>query len=340
MFTAIEEDLKWGHKALERRILLKVVGTIGGDSWDLKELRVLNRVLRWQEWGIAYEADTRHAELLNKALGPGAASRSTPGVKQGKASDDKTLPLAWEEVKLFRTHAARANYLGMDRPDLAFSAKELCRRMSCPTMADMDAVRLVYRFPWQRDAGLSVYVDTDFAGCYVTRKSTSGGVLYRGAHTVKHWSTTQKCITLSSGEAELSGVVKGVAEGLGAQALAADTGLDLALCARRQQCSNRDLSPERDWPRGASGSGPALGAGPFEGRCVCIVQGLGRAQPSRLVYKAFGPASDGPPARADWGHPRAWLGRDCTSGNRRGWAHTLPEVDSSRSPSQRFMKDF
>ena len=33
---------------------------------------------------------------------------------------------------------------------------------------------------------------------------------------VKHWSTTQKCITLSSGEAELSGVVKGVAKGLGA----------------------------------------------------------------------------------------------------------------------------
>ena len=110
MFTAIEEDLKWVHKALERRILLKVVGTIGGDSWDLKELRVLNRVLRWQEWGIAFEADPRHAELLIKALGPGAASRSTPGVKQRKASDDETLPLGWEEVRLFRTHAARANY--------------------------------------------------------------------------------------------------------------------------------------------------------------------------------------------------------------------------------------
>ena len=68
MFTAIEEDLKWVHKALERRILQKVVGTIGGDNWDLKELRVLNRVLRWQEWGIAYEADHRHAELLIKAL--------------------------------------------------------------------------------------------------------------------------------------------------------------------------------------------------------------------------------------------------------------------------------
>ena len=72
-------------------------------------------------------------------------------------------------------------------------------------------------------------MDTDFAGCRETRKSTSGGILCRGVHVLKHWSTTQKSITLSSGEAELGGVVKGVAEGLGAQALAADMGLDLGL---------------------------------------------------------------------------------------------------------------
>ena len=44
---------------------------------------------------------------------------------------------------------------------------------------------------------------------------------------VKHWSTKQKCITLCSGEAELSGVGKGVAEGLGAPALATDMGLGM-----------------------------------------------------------------------------------------------------------------
>ena len=168
-----------------------------------------------------------------------------------------------------------------------------------------------------------MHVDTDFAGCYVTRKSTSGGVLYRGAHKVKHWSTTQKCITLSSGEAELSGVAKGVAGGLPSR----------ALCARRQQCSNRDLSPERDWPREAFGNGPALYSGPFY-----IVQGLGRAQPSRLVYKAFGPACDGPLSRADdWSHPRVWSGPHLWQQQRLG--AYLAEVYSSQSPSQRFMRD-
>ena len=51
----------------------------------------------------------------------------------------------------------------------------------------------------------------------------------RGAHLLKHWATTQKAITLSSGEAELTGVVKGVAEGLGMQSLLLDLGESLEL---------------------------------------------------------------------------------------------------------------
>ena len=46
----------------------------------------------------------------------------------------------------------------------------------------------------------------------------------RGEHLLKHWATTQNAITLSSGEAELTGVVKGVAEGLGLQSLLQDLG--------------------------------------------------------------------------------------------------------------------
>ena len=59
-----------------------------------------------------------------------------------------------------------------------------------------------------------MYTDTDFAGCPRTRRSTNGGCALRGAHLVKRWAVTQKALTLSSGEAELGGVVKGAAEGL------------------------------------------------------------------------------------------------------------------------------
>ena len=46
------------------------------------------------------------------------------------------------------------------------------------------------------------YVDSDWAGCRKTRKSTSGGVLYLGDTPVRGWSSNQAVIALSSGEAE------------------------------------------------------------------------------------------------------------------------------------------
>jgi len=235
-----DADLEWICRELDRKILLKKVGVLGGGRDDLRELRVLNRVLRWESWGIAYEADPRHAELLVQALGDRAQPRTSPGIKGSSGADINLEPLPWDTMRLFRACAARANYLGMDRVDVAFSANELCRRMSSPTWSDLEALRrlaqylagsprLVLRYPWQPKSELHVYVDTDFAGCSETRRSTSGGIVFHGTHVVKHWSVTQKCVTLSSGEAELGGVVKGAAEGLGVQALAADLGLILAL---------------------------------------------------------------------------------------------------------------
>jgi hypothetical protein len=74
-----------------------------------------------------------------------------------------------------------------------------------------------------------VYVDTDWAGCARTRKSTSGGCVMLGGHMVKSWSSTQPGVTLSSGEAELCGVIRGSGMGLGFQSLMADLGHDLPL---------------------------------------------------------------------------------------------------------------
>ena len=88
--------------------------------------------------------------------------------------------------------------------------------------------RLVYRYAWQeRPKELSIYVDTDFAGCKTTRRSTSGGVVMLGSHCVRHWSTTQPTISLSSAEAELHGISKGCSQGLGLQSIARDLGLSL-----------------------------------------------------------------------------------------------------------------
>ena len=69
-------------------------------------------------------------------------------------------------------------------------------------------------------------VDSDWAGCTRTRRSTHGGTLRLGKHVLKHWSSTQATVALSSGEAEFSGLVRGASIALGAQALARDLGLE------------------------------------------------------------------------------------------------------------------
>eukprot|EP00972_Heterocapsa_arctica_P022987 3381419-Heterocapsa_arctica.AAC.1 len=82
---------------------------------------------------------------------------------------------------------------------------------------------MVQKFNWQETPKkITSIVDTDFAGCLETQKSTSGGALMHGSHCVRTWSTTQSVITLSSGEAELYGIVKGASAALGFQSIAND----------------------------------------------------------------------------------------------------------------------
>ena len=69
-----------------------------------------------------------------------------------------------------------------------------------------------------------MHVDSNWAGCRRTRKSTSGGTIAFGMHTLKCWSRTQSIIAKSSGEAELYGAVCGTCQGLGIRSLYKDFG--------------------------------------------------------------------------------------------------------------------
>jgi hypothetical protein len=112
--------------------------------------------------------------------------------------------------------------------DVAADLKR-CRSLVACVQVPQGFPRVVYEFRWQPEVGIQAHVDTDFAGCLATRKSTSGGCAMRGTHLIKHWSSTQKTVTLSSGEAELNGIVKGAAEALGLQSLGRDLGIEIEL---------------------------------------------------------------------------------------------------------------
>ena len=87
VFEGLDANLKWVQARMEEKFLTKVVGKLGGDQGDLREIRIPNRILRWTEHGILYEADPRHSEILVKALGRGTRSVTTLGAKRAPTAD-------------------------------------------------------------------------------------------------------------------------------------------------------------------------------------------------------------------------------------------------------------
>ena len=88
--------------------------------------------------------------------------------------------------------------------------------------------RIVQSFKFQRTPDTIIgWTDTDYAGCRLSRKSTSGGVIQIGSHTIKTWSSTQSTIALSSGEAEYYGLVKAASQSIGIRNIMRDLGFEL-----------------------------------------------------------------------------------------------------------------
>ena len=243
-FTCLGQDqeLDWFRKMIEERYEVKFRGRLGPEEGDAKAIRILNRVVRWDEEGIVYEADQRHAELIMHDLGiePDSKTVVTPGIRTtAEEIKDWDTPVAPEDVTKYRAITARAMYLAQDRGDIQYAAKEASRGMSDPTMGDWRNLKrlgryligkerhaIVYRYQGPIHA-VTIWSDSDHAGCVRTRKSTTGGVCMLGTHTIKTWSTTQSVIALSSGEAEYYGMVKGASVGLGTRELIKDLGVNL-----------------------------------------------------------------------------------------------------------------
>ena len=192
--------------------------------------------------GIGYEPDQRHAELIVQALGlESSKAVSTPGCAETKEelmARKKTKLLDNSSATRFRSVAARLNYLSLDRPDLQYTARNVAKCMSAPREGDWcilkrvgrylkGASRLVQEFEWQEMPRIvSAYSDSDWAGDKETRQSTSGGLLMMGSHLIKSWSSTQKVIALSSGEAELYAMIKGATQATGLMSMLGDWGID------------------------------------------------------------------------------------------------------------------
>ena len=250
-FLGFEEDLVDLASKMASWFEIKVRGIVGPEAKDMNTITILNRTLEWFSWGIRITADPKHAEKIMNHFGLEADSKSvvSPGLKTAnedkEADDDEEdeddLKLEGAEVTVFRGLAATMNYMSLDRFDTQFAGKELCREMSKPTQSSMVRMKRAARYlvgcpvvqveykNQKPQTRMSIYADSDWAGCRKTRKSTSGGVACHGAHCVRTWASTQATVATSSGEAEFYALIEAASRGLGLQALVKDLGQEIGV---------------------------------------------------------------------------------------------------------------
>ena len=88
--------------------------------------------------------------------------------------------------------------------------------------------RLVMTFPWQNPVTrLATYTDSGWAGCPITARRTSGGIVGIGSHVIKSYSRQQRVVALSSAEADFYAMVAASAGSLAIIAYARDLGVSL-----------------------------------------------------------------------------------------------------------------
>ena len=114
---------------------------------------------------------------------------------------------------LYRSMIGSLLYLTASRPDIMFSVCMCARYQAMPMESHLIAVKRILRYlkytpclglwyPKGARFQLVGYSDSDYAGCRIDRKSTSGGCHFLGRSLVSWMSKKQNSVALSTAEAE------------------------------------------------------------------------------------------------------------------------------------------
>ena len=70
----------------------------------------------------------------------------TPGTTAKPPEEEEDEELPHNEIKPYRGCAARSNFLGLDRPDIQYAAKEVSRAMAKPHQSNVTALKRLGRY--------------------------------------------------------------------------------------------------------------------------------------------------------------------------------------------------
>ncbi|KAJ9547332.1 hypothetical protein OSB04_019875 [Centaurea solstitialis] len=124
--------------------------------------------------------------------------------------DSKGKPV---DVTLYRGMIGSLLYLTASRPDIMYSTCLCARYQAEPKESHLTVVKRIFRYLkgtpnlglwYSKDSGfdLTAYSDSDFAGCKIDRKSTTGGCHLLGGKLVSWTSKKQNSVSTSTAEAE------------------------------------------------------------------------------------------------------------------------------------------
>jgi hypothetical protein len=127
---------------------------------------------------------------------------------------DKLLPndgnlLGPKDATQYRSVVGALHYLTLTRPDLSLAVNRVCQFLHSPSTTHWEWVKRILRYvkgtlnyglKFIKSSSLihSKFLDADWAGCPIDRKSTGGFVVFLGSNLISWSSRKQATISRSS----------------------------------------------------------------------------------------------------------------------------------------------